>query len=175
MILGALVLFVLPALYLDGLLADRRQALAVAAGELGTLRQQAQAVQEREQQLSERQQRLSGLDARLLGAQPLSQIDRTVREAAQRSGISVGRVSMEGPDSVPERSDLDRYTVHLKVAGFPPQYLAFLQALEEHSLLIELPEVAVKPQPGPGAQIQQEITLGFYARVMRKSGIGGTN
>lgn len=160
--LGALVLFSVSTVFMDDLLGDRRQALAQAGAELIALRQEAQAVQAREVRLAEEQQSLASLDARLLGAEPLTTIDRTVREKAQRSGVKVSQLLIEGPDPAPDSPGLKQYTVQVKLSGTRPQYLEFLRLLEEHPLLIELPEVSVQPQPG--AQLDQDLTLTFFAR-----------
>jgi Tfp pilus assembly protein PilO len=166
-VLAVVVLFGLPVYFMDGALAAGRARLEAEQAALAPLRQQAAAVRALEADLAERSKRSAAVQNRLIAAQPFATIQAELTAAAKQSGVTLGSVVLEGPAVVPDWPGVSRYQATLTVKGDRNQYLAFLRLLEDHRLLIELPEVNLRMQTPAAAKsgvpgVEQVLELGFF-------------
>lgn len=171
-LLVAVALFGLPVYFMDAALAAGRARLEEEQALLAPLRRQAKAARELEAQLAEHGRKVAAAQERLIVAQPFATIQAELAAAAKQSGVSLGSLVLEGPAAVPDWPEVSRYQATLTVAGDRNQYLAFMRLLENHRLLIELPEVSLRmvPSAAKGAvpRVEQVLELGFFV-----AGAGG--
>lgn len=171
-ILVALAMFALPVHYMDAAVEGSRTRLEEEQSKLAPLRRQAAALREREEQAAARAAVLAQVRTRLIEAQPFATIEGALAAAAKQSGVSVGSLILEGPAPVADLPDVIRYQATLQVTGNRTQYLEFLRLLENHRLLIELPDANLHLQPaavrGAPPQVSQALVLGFYAAAGKK-------
>lgn len=165
-ILVAVAMFGLPIHYMDAAMTENQGKLEAEQAKLEPLRRQVMSVHELEKSLAARSRKISEVNARLIQSQPFATIQGELAAAAAKTGVSLGALMLEGPAAVPELPEIVRYQATLQVTGNRLQYLEFLKLLENHRLLIELPEVSLKMAPAPKGvqpQVQQALVLGFYA------------
>ncbi|HWI65524.1 MAG TPA: hypothetical protein VNT75_27145 [Symbiobacteriaceae bacterium] len=170
-ILVALVMFGLPVHYMDAAMTEGQGKLEAETAKLEPLRREVAAGREREAQLAERARKLEAVQSRLIQSQPFASIQSELAAAAAKSGVTLGALMLEGPAAVAELPEIVRYQATLQVSGNRAQYLEFLKLLENHRLLIELPEVSLRTGPaarGVQPQVQQALALGFYAARGKK-------
>lgn len=171
-ILVAVALLGLPIHYMDAATSAGRTQLEAEQSKLAPLRRQVTQLKERETKAGARADALAAIKSRLITDQPFATMQAELTAAAKASGVVISAVAMEGPQTVADLPDLVRYQVTCQVAGNRNQYLDFLERLEHHRLLIELPEVSLKLPPAPAKgvlpQVTQGLTLGFYAAAGKK-------
>jgi Tfp pilus assembly protein PilO len=171
-ILVAVAMLGLPIHYMDAAKTTGRTQLETEQAKLGPLRRQIAQLKEREAKAGQRADALAAMKSRLIADQPFATMQAELTAAAKASGVVISAVAMEGPQPVPDLPDLVRYQVTCQVAGNRDQYLNFVERLEHHRLLIELPEVSLRLPPAPmrgvPPQVTQGLTLGFYAAAGKK-------
>ncbi|MDF2629363.1 MAG: hypothetical protein K0R39_3194 [Symbiobacteriaceae bacterium] len=165
-VLVAVVLLGLPIYFMDARLAVARARLETEQVALAPLRRQAAEVRALEAQVADRTGSVTAAQQRLIGAQPFATIQGELTAAAGQSGVSLGSVVLEGPGEVPELPGLVRYQATVTVKGDRNQFIRFLRLLEEHRLLVEVPEVSLRLQPpaarGAVPQVEEVLELGFF-------------
>lgn len=174
LIVLALVIVVgLPYHYMDGALTVVRTEADEATEQALSLHRQVVQLKRREEALALHAQNLNALRSRLVGSDPFRTIQVELDGAAKASGVTIGSRSMEGAVPVADLPDLQRYAVTIEVSGSRQQFLEFLRMLEQHSLLIELPEVALAlPAPSAGQtgspEVQTTLALNFFGSAGKK-------
>lgn len=166
-LLVVVALFGLPVYYMDAALAADRARLEEEQASLAALRGQVASVRALEAEMAERREKVDALTERMIPAQPFATIQAVLTAAASQSGVRLGSLVLEGPAAVTDLPGVARYQATVMVAGDRTQYLAFLRRLEEHRLLIEVPEVSLRMQtqavPGAVPRVEQVLELGFFA------------
>ena len=179
-LLALLIVFGMPFSFMDRALIAVHKDLAAAEAAQATARSAANTLREQEKQIARRAEAAAAIKPRLIAEQPFATIQAELATAAQRSGMTIAAQVLEGPVSVPDIPGVVQFKATLQVTGEVQQYLEFLRLLEEHQLLIEIPEVDLRLRtaaaqgtaPAAGArgvaaggapQVQQSLTLGFLA------------
>jgi len=157
LVLALLAILGLPYTYLDRLLLDSRNAVAVAAAEFAPMRAQLSQMREREQKLNQHRKSMDALQSRLITDQPFASIQGEVAALAKQAGVTLGAMSLEGPLKVEEMPGIVRYQATVQVSGTRTQFVDFLALLERSRLLIEIPEIAIKLALPPGGLITSPL------------------
>lgn len=165
-VLVVVAMFGLPMHYMDAAIEESRTQLDAGQSQLTPLRREASEVRERDEKLTARIQAVQAVKGRLIASQPFATIQAELTAAAARSGVTLGGMTLEGPSAVTDLPMMVRYQATVLVTGNRSQYLEFLRLLENHRLLIELPEATLRLQAAPAKgvlpQVQQTLMLGFF-------------
>lgn len=156
MLLVVVAVTMLPFYFLDQAGANLRKEQKSSGPELELLRTKLKAVRSLESQVAE-MRKSSGQDGRLLGGDPFAEIERELAAAAAKSGMKVAELTLAKGKPVAGLPLLE-YTATVKLTGTPVGYVTFLQFLEQHRLIISIPDVSVTLSstgipvaPAPGA------------------------
>ncbi len=152
----------LPVVAMDQTLGKVEQEMEQVQAELAPLQVRLARLREREQVIARYDAVRRAAHQRLLQGDPYIAARAHIAMAAAQAGVTTGTFEVTGPHPVPELEWLARYDVILSVRGTPEQYAAFLQILEEHPLLIRLPDVAVRFPPESPDQVQTTLQLSFF-------------
>jgi cell division protein FtsB len=165
-VLAVLALVALPISYLDQTLLRQERELAQLQDKLEPLRKEAATIRTKEEELARRQSAVTAATRRMISERPFATIQGEVVALARQSGVTLTGFSVEGPLAVSELPGVVRYQATVQIAGNRWQFVAFLRLLEQHRLLIEIPEVDLKlplQVAGGGAEVQQTLKLDFFA------------
>ena len=170
-ILAVLVVIALPYTLMAQALEREKQQADQTMAELAPLRNQAMAIKQREEGIADHDKALQALERRLITSDPFATIQSELADAARLSGASLGSLTLEGGQAVAALPGVVRYAASVQVSGSLQQFLRFLRLLEQHKILIELPDISLKRQPAPrdtkSAEVQVNMSLGFFGKGPR--------
>ena len=165
--LVVLLLLGLPMSLMDQAAVKARAELEKAQGALRAARRESDAVRERESGAALRTKAVAATRGRMIQQQPFATFQAQVALAAKRAGVTITSAVLESSQPLPDLPGVVQYRATLQVAGTAQQFVELLRLLEEHPMVLELPEVAVKfpVASGTGAapRLQHALTVGFFA------------
>lgn len=172
LLIGLLIvvaLTALPVLVIDRTNAGVKQELAELKPEMDLLREKALKAREIEKQLAAEQQSMAALPDRLIGQEPFADMHREVHAVAAKAGLQVRELSLVGAEPVEALPDLIEYTATVELAGTTAGFIEFTRLLEQHRLLIRIPDLNLKlPDSAPaadGSGFRTRLTLHFYGKA----------
>lgn len=162
----------LPVSFADRAKLKLQKEIAAVEEAAAPNREQVAAVHRLREQLAAAggQDELSG---RLLGADPFAEMHQDLTVAAARAGVQLAEIALTGAVPSARAPGLQEYGANLEVLGTPAQFLQFVRLLEQHRLLIEIPDLQIsiaRPTPtGTGAASAPGGTAGASAERTRLS------
>lgn len=170
-VLALVAVTMLPSYFADRAGARLEKEMVTMEREMEVLRARALKAREEEERLAVRQRAMTHLEARLLTRDPFAGMEREVTGVAARAGLQVLELNLLGAEPVQELPTLVRYTAAVEVAGTTGSLIEFVRLLEQHPLLIEVPDLKlVLPRTAPGASqtlgsIRTRLTLYFFGEA----------
>lgn len=161
-LLLVLVIAVGPSYLFDQLNRPLTERLTEVEQSAALERERAQAVRQAEDRLRELEVTAVPAAHQLLGDNPFADMEQALRMAAEDAGVRLERITLAAATAVEGVPGLLQYGADVDLAGSYDQYLAFLRALEENRLLIEVPDLVLAlPSDGQGP-LRTSLTLHFY-------------
>lgn len=159
-LLLVVILFAVPVYYFDRANASVKREKTALDHQLALLRQRAAAVRQLEAEVDQAREAEAALEPRLIGSDPFAQMEREIRSSAAQAGIQISQLKLTGSTPV-EGLPLVQYTATVELSGTVAGAEAFLRQLEQHPLLIQIPDLQLKFSP-PGAIPAFRTTLSLY-------------
>lgn len=163
LLLGLLLLVFVPAVWLTQATNALEGQLRESEQELDRFRQTQRRTAEVEARLAEYFQEARKLEGRLLSADPFREIYQEVTAAAARTGVTVLPLQIGGAEQVEGLPELVRYPVQVRVTGEVSGFIQFIEQLEKHPLLIELPRLDLEPDAG--GSLTDDLSIVFFGRA----------
>lgn len=169
-LLVVVAVIMLPSYYADRAGARLEKEMATMEMEMDLLRAKALKVREDEERLAAGKRAMIDLEARLLGRDPFADMEREVTAVAARAGLRVRELNLVGAEPVKELPTLVRYTAAVEVSGTTGTLIAFVRLMEQHPMLIEVPDLKLAiPRTAPGAPqtqgLETRLTLYFFGKA----------
>ncbi|MFZ5817989.1 MAG: hypothetical protein ACOY93_22280 [Bacillota bacterium] len=154
----------LPTYFIDRANARLREEMTALVEEMGLARDKAVRVRELEARLAEEERALAGLDQRLISDEPFADMERELRALTGQAGLRMTEMTLGGSEPLKELPSLLQYTATVELSGSVQQYVAFLRLLENHRLLIDIPDLKLSFGQSDGL-FRTRLTLHFYGKA----------
>lgn len=158
----------LPVYFLERSMATKRKELAALEEQMQLLRDKVAAVKSLEEELAEAAKAEARVAQRLIGSDPFADMHRELNAAATRAGLQINQLSLSGGKPVQGLPFLE-YQATVDVAGSVDSFAQYLRLLEQHRLLIGIPDLQMHlPRLGEGfvapSPIRTSLSLQFYGK-----------
>lgn len=159
-LLALVAVTLLPLSYVERVMAGVDKEKKALDQQVALLREKATAVRDLQRQAEEATTAMAGVEQRLLGSNPFADMEREIRAAAARAGVRVSQLALGGATEV-KGLPLRQYSATVEVAGTVAGFEEFLRLLEQHPLLIEIPDLKLQFTGGP---LRTTLSLHFYGK-----------
>lgn len=155
----------LPVSLADQATGKLKKEIAAVTDEAALGREQVAIVHRLREQLAA----TAGIDAlrgRLLGSDPFAEMQQSLTAAAASAGVQLAQITLTGGIPSERAPGLTEFGANIEVLGTPAQFLQFVRRLEQHRLLIEIPDLQVgiaKPAAGATGPERVRLALHFFA------------
>lgn len=131
--------------------------------QIALVRDKATAVRNLESQIDEARQAGVALEQRLISANPFADMERELRATAGRADMQVTQLTLGGATEVKEVG-LYKYSATVDLTGTVDGYVEFLRLLEQHPLLVEIPDLKLVFPVGTTTTYHTSLTVHFFGK-----------
>jgi len=164
-LLLVVLLVTVPYYVFDQLARPRALALQAVTERVAAARRQVRAVRRAQERLREAEAAATVPPARLLGDLPFADVERELGLVASASGAAIERLSLYAGEPLEHVPWLQPYRADVVVGGSYAQFVAFLRSLEEHALLVEVPDLILQLPSDGKDELTTSLELHFYRQV----------